>query len=123
MLLFFFHFDPLGVASLGATPPAPACHPVQVLRSRVEEVIEECNAAMEASQARVERLGEAVRREAAAVVAGVQEAEGRRQGELATRVGAIVEKLEGHLERMVEEEERMRTFASSLELFGKDLAM
>ena len=96
---------------------------MQVLRSRVEEVIEECNAAMEASQARVERLGEAVRREAAAVVAGVQEAEGRRQEELATRMGAIVEKLEGHLERMVEEEERMRTFASSLELFGKDLAV
>ena len=96
---------------------------MQVLRGRVEEVIEEYNAAMEASQARVERLGEAVRREAAAVVAGVQEVEGRRQEELATRMGGIVEKLEGDLERMVEQEDKLRTFASSLAVFGKDFSM
>ena len=97
--------------------------PAQVLKGRVEEVIEEYNAAMEASQARVERLGEVVRREAAAVVAGVQEAEERRQEELATRMGGTMEKLEGDLERIAEQEERLRTFASSLALFGKDLPM
>ena len=93
----------------------------QVVKARVESIIEEYYRVMEESQGRMERLGKVVMEEAELLVGKVQEAEGRRQKELARRMEELVERLSTGLGTMEEQEVELRRFQASLALFLKDL--
>ena len=93
----------------------------QVVKARVESIIEEYYRVMEESQGRMERLGKVVMEEAEVLMGKVQEAEGRRQEELARRMEELMERLSTGLGTMEEQEVELRRFQASLALFLKDL--
>lgn len=73
---------------------------LQVLQSRVEEVIKDFNREMEASEERMERIRKTVMNSAKEVIAKLEEAEARRKEELGKKMNDLIGKLSSDLEVM-----------------------
>ena len=93
----------------------------EILKDRVEKLINAFNSIMEESQQRTEMVKQTVMREASGLVSKYEEDQAKKMEEVTEKMNALIENLSSDLEKMEIKEEELKKFSSSLGLFVKDM--
>merc|ERR1712226_1085963 len=95
----------------------------EVLKERVEKVINAYNSVVEESQQRTDKLKQAIMREASILVSKYEESQAKNLEEVNEKMNALLENLGSELEELETQEEKLKRFSSGLGLLVKDIPL